>query len=127
MDSIIARGLTFFGVHGILPEEKEKQPFVVDLEMFLDLSVAGESDNLEDTVDYSQVFYIVESIVEQESYNLIETLAENIAAALLKDFPLSAVEVLVSKPQAPVKGKFDNSGKKNQTVSVNKYCSDKAM
>lgn len=109
MDKIMARGLTFSGCHGVLPAEKiEPQTFIVDLDLFLDLQPAGISDNLKDTVSYADVFEQVRQIVENESYDLLEALAENIAAAILMRHPLIGVEVTVYKPDAPVKGIFDN-------------------
>lgn len=108
MDKIIARGLTFSGCHGVLPREKTiPQKFIVDLEMHLDLREAGLRDNLELTVNYDEVFHQVKSIVENESYNLIEALAEKIAGVLLNKFPLQVVEVTLYKPDAPVEGEFD--------------------
>ncbi len=109
MDSIIARGMTFQGCHGVLVQEKTTpQTFQVDLEMFLDLQIAGKSDELSRTVNYDQVFHLVERIVSEESYDLIEALAEQIAQNLLSAFPLIArLEVTVYKPQAPVQGNFD--------------------
>ncbi|MDD2510449.1 MAG: dihydroneopterin aldolase [Syntrophomonas sp.] len=109
MDKIIARGLEFQACHGLLPAEKETpQKFLVDLDLFLNLRAAAESDDLALTVDYDKVFHLVENIVEKQSYNLLETLAEKIAATLLDSFAaLQAVEVQVSKPDAPVKGNFD--------------------
>lgn len=102
------KGLAFQGAHGVLPHEKEQlQRFVVDLELFLDLQAAGRADDLTLTVNYDEVFHQVERIVTQESYNLIEALAENIAAFLLLKFPLTSVEVTVYKPEAPVTGEFD--------------------
>ena len=107
MDSIIARGLSFKACHGVLDSEKTcPQPFQVDLELFLDLQAAGQQDDLNLTVDYDQVYHLVQSIVKGPSCNLIEALAEKIAQALLKEFPLQAVEVTVYKPEAPVKGEF---------------------
>ncbi len=107
-DKIIAQGMQFFGCHGVLPEEKKKpQPFVVDVEMSLDLAPAGRSDNLADTVSYDEVFHTVRRIVENCSFNLIEALAETIAEKLLSDFAVQEVEVTVYKPQAPVEGKFN--------------------
>jgi dihydroneopterin aldolase len=107
MDSIICTGLTFSGCHGVLSEEKKHpQPFIIDLQLFLNLQPAGLNDDLDLTVDYARVFAEVQQLVENKSYNLIETLAENIAAALLQRFPVEAVEVSVYKPNAPVKGKF---------------------
>ncbi|HEX3011424.1 MAG TPA: dihydroneopterin aldolase, partial [Syntrophomonadaceae bacterium] len=76
MDKILAKGLTFKGCHGVLPQEKKlPQKFIVDLELFLDLSSAGIEDNLQKTVNYDEVYKQVKRIVENESYNLIEALA----------------------------------------------------
>lgn len=109
MDKIMARGLTFTACHGVLPAEKiVPQTFQVDLDLYLDLQVAGMSDDLKDTVSYAEVYEQVSKIMEKESYNLLEALAENIAASLLFCFPLQGVEVTVYKPQAPINGKFDH-------------------
>ncbi len=109
MDSIIARGLTFRAYHGLYEQEKQQgQEFRVDLEMFAELSKAGQSDQIEDTIDYARVFKIVEEIISAPRCNLIEALAENIAQALLSSFMLmKAVEVTVYKPDAPVPGEFE--------------------
>ena len=80
MDSIIVRGLNFKACHGVLDSEKTcPQLFQVDLELFLDLQAAGQQDELNLTVDYDQVYQLVQNIVEGPSCNLIETLAEKIA------------------------------------------------
>jgi len=111
MDKIIAKGLRFQGLHGVLPEEKQaRQPFIVDLEIYKDLYKAGLSDRLEDTINYADVYALVKRLVEKESYDLLESLAENIAAAILLQFPVQGVRVRVCKPQAPVKGEFDYFG-----------------
>jgi dihydroneopterin aldolase len=109
MDSIIARGMTFQGCHGVMGQEKiNPQTFKVDLEMFLDLQTAGKNDDLQSTINYDQVFHLVEIIVTEESYALIEALAEQIAQALLFAFPLmDSLDVTVYKPEAPVQGDFE--------------------
>lgn len=108
MDKIMARGMTFRGCHGVLPQEKEQpQTFKVDADLFLDTSRAGQSDELEDTVSYAEVFARVKEIVERQSFQLLEALAENIAGTLLRSFPLTAVEITVYKPDAPLAGEFD--------------------
>ncbi len=108
MDKIMVRGLTFKACHGVLPAEKMiPQTFKVDLDLFLDLRAAGISDDLKDTVSYAEVYEQVRKIVETESYNLLEALAENIAASLLFCFPLHGAEVTVYKPNAPINGNFD--------------------
>lgn len=108
MDKIIAHGLRFKGCHGVLEiEQQTPQEFIIDLELELDLAPAGLNDDLELTVDYDQVFHKIRKIVENKSYKLIETLAENIARAVLENFPVNTVEVTVYKPHAPVDGIFD--------------------
>lgn len=117
MDKIMARGLTFTACHGVLAAEKvTPQIFMVDLDLLMDLHAAGISDDLKDTVSYAEVYEQVKKIVEEESYNLLEALAENIAASLLYRFPLQGVEVTVYKPNAPVNGKFDHFA-----VKINRF------
>lgn len=99
--------MRFYGCHGVLPEEKQNpQPFIVDLELSLDLGPAGRSDNLEDTVDYGAVFKYVRDLVEGRSFNLLEALAQAIADKLLEKLVLAEVKVTVKKPLAPVEGDF---------------------
>ncbi|HHY40935.1 MAG TPA: dihydroneopterin aldolase [Syntrophaceticus sp.] len=106
-DRIILNGMQFYGYHGVMPAEQELgQPFIVDLEMYCDLQEAGERDDLSRTVDYSEVFALVQRIVTGERFQLIEALAERIAAEVLSGFPLSEVVVRVKKPHAPLKGIF---------------------
>lgn len=103
-DRIVLAGLSFYGYHGVLEEERRLgQRFVVDLTLSLDLRPAGLSDDLAQTVDYVDVYRIAREVVEGPPHRLIESLAESIAARLLATFPsLSAVAVRVAKPGAPL-------------------------
>ena len=97
--------MTFYGYHGATPQERERgQPFVVDVEMELDLSVPGRSDDLRDTVDYSAVHGVVGEVVEGPGRNLLESVADGLAQRLLFDFPLESVTVRVAKPHVPIRG-----------------------
>lgn len=109
-DSIRLTGLTLSGRHGVLPFEKEDpQPFVVDVELEMDLSGPGRSDLLSDTVSYAEVADIIEGVVTGTSYDLIEALAETTARKLLlHDQRIEAVAVTVHKPQAPLTQAFDD-------------------
>lgn len=100
-DRILLEDMIFYGYHGTLSAERELgQRFVVSLEIYLDLSPAGRSDDLTLTVDYSQAHHRARDIVEGEPVDLTETLAERIAGALLSDHDsVEAVRVKVSKPQ----------------------------
>ena len=105
-DRILLEGMTFHGRHGILPAERELgQPFVVDVELRLDLRPAGLSDDLTKTVDYGEVHRVARGIVEGEPVGLTETLAERISAAVLEDFPaVETVRVRVAKPHVRLNG-----------------------
>ncbi len=99
-DRILLEGMVFHGRHGTLPAERELgQPFVVDVELHLDLRPAGLSDKLEETVDYGEVHRQAKEIVEGAPVKLTETVAERIATAILEGHPLvEAVRVKVAKP-----------------------------
>lgn len=103
MDRIALNGIEVFGHHGVLPHEREHgQRFVVDVALDLDLSAAAASDRLDDTVDYGALAGDVEAIVAGEPCDLIETVAGRIADRCLEDRRVAAVEVTVTKPNAPL-------------------------
>jgi dihydroneopterin aldolase len=99
-DRILLTGMMFHGNHGVLPAERELgQRFVVDIELDCDLRPAGTSDDLAETVDYSEVHGKVREIVEGEPAQLIETVAERIASAILEEqIRVEAVRIRVTKP-----------------------------
>jgi dihydroneopterin aldolase len=99
-DKILLEGMIFHGRHGTLSAERELgQPFVVDIELRLDLQPAGLSDDLAQTVDYSEVHRQAKEIVEGSPVSLTETLAERIAGTLLEGYStVEAVRVKVAKP-----------------------------
>ena len=105
-DRILLESMVFHGRHGTLPAERDLgQPFVVSVELRLDLRPAGLSDDLAQTVDYGQVHRRAREIAEGEPGNLTETVAERIAAAVLEDHPsVNAVRVRVAKPHVRLAG-----------------------
>ena len=104
-DEILLEGMRFYGYHGVNPEEQALgQRFAVDVILVVDLRRAGQSDELAHTVSYSAVYKVVRGIVEGEPRQLIEAVAEDIAATILTEFPLVArVTVTVRKPEVPMK------------------------
>ena len=105
MDRIILEGMQFYGFHGANPEERALgQAYVVDLAVELDLNKPGASDRLEDTVSYTQLYRVVQGVLEGESKNLLEATAQAIARLVLAEFPVDAVHVLVKKPRPPIRG-----------------------
>lgn len=105
-DEVFLEGLRFYAYHGVNPEERAQgQRFVVDVRLAIDLQRAGASDDLARTVNYSAAYKRVRAIVEGPPRDLIEAVAEEMAAALLADFPtVMAVTVTVRKPEVALKG-----------------------
>jgi dihydroneopterin aldolase len=108
-DRIVIAGLRELGVHGVLPEEQSRpQPFEVDLELTVDLVRPGESDALDDTVDYSAVSEAVSRVVKSEQYHLLERLASRIAEVCRSDPRVTGVTVTVRKLHPPVRAMVDH-------------------
>ena len=97
--------MQFYGFHGVNPEERTLgQPYLVDLEVELDLRPAGQSDKLEDTVSYTQLYRVAKVVMEGQPKFLLEAAAESIAQQALEQFPVTAVRVQVRKPRPPIRG-----------------------
>jgi 7,8-dihydroneopterin aldolase/epimerase/oxygenase len=106
-DRLAVHGIEAFGRHGVLAaERRDGQRFGVDLVLGLDTRPAAASDALEDTVDYAGLVSSVVAAVEKDPVDLIETLAERIAALCLVDRRVSWTEVTVHKPHAPIDATF---------------------
>ena len=108
MDTVFMDGLTFYGYHGVFPEETRLgQRFIVSLRLRCDTTRASRTDDLRDTVDYGKVYNIVEEIVQGEPCRLVETVAQRIAQGVLDAHAtVWSVVVRVEKPQAPLHGVF---------------------
>jgi len=110
-DKIIMQGMEFYGYHGVLPAEQEiGQRFLVDLELATYLEHPGRLDDVSETIDYSEVYGLVEKIVTEERFNLIEALAERISQAVLGRYSVEEVMVRVKKPHAPLGCIFEYVG-----------------
>jgi len=95
---IILKGLEGYAHHGDMPEERALGGhFTIDLELVTDTRRAAQSDRLGDTVDYVKVEALARHILEKRRYHLLETLAERLAAALLKQVGVAQVTVRVTK------------------------------
>lgn len=111
-DSLIVRGMRFYGRHGVLKEEKILgQRFNVDVDVGSDLSVAGRTDQLSDTLNYVRVFQVAKEIVEGPPCNLVEKVAQNIADGVLRELPQAQhVRVRIMKPHVALPGVLDGIG-----------------
>lgn len=103
MDRISVTGIEVFAHHGVLPHERDLgQRFVIDVVLELDLAPAATSDDVADTVDYGQLAADVATAATEDPVDLIETVAERVAARCLADPRVQATEVTVHKPAAPL-------------------------
>ena len=101
-DTIRIDGVRALGRHGVLAEERTyDQPFVVDIELEVDVRSASRTDDVANTISYADVAQDAVDVIAGESVNLIETLAERIADRVLARGPL-ATSVTIHKPEAPV-------------------------
>ncbi len=97
--------MTFYGYHGARAQERVLgQRFVVDLEVGADLRSAGESDDLTRTIDYGELYQETKQILEGEPLNLLEAVAERIAAAALRHEGAQWARVRVRKPGVAIPG-----------------------
>lgn len=106
-DRITLTGLSAHGYHGVLEQEREEgQTFTADVVLEVDSRAAAGSDDIADAVSYAEVAERVVAVLAGSPVNLIETLAARIAAVVLADERVQAVEVTVHKPQAPLNVPF---------------------
>lgn len=90
-------GLEVLGRHGVLDEERrEEQLFLVDVA--LEVGARGESDRIDDAVDYRQVAVCVQEVSDGQQFHLLEAFASALADALLERFAPESVRVRVRKP-----------------------------
>ncbi|MHB1343663.1 MAG: dihydroneopterin aldolase [Thermoleophilia bacterium] len=96
-------GLEAYGYHGVLPEEKILgQQFIFDVRLSIAECRGVTSDDVSDTVDYTEVIDVVTEVATCASYDLLEKLAGSVAEAVLQRFPVDSVWVRVTKPHPPI-------------------------
>src|SRR5690606_11759152 len=89
MDYIHLNEMEFYGYHGVFPEEtKLGQRFRLTLSLAVDLKKAGETDGLEHTVHYGEVYSVCQSVIEGNPKKLLEAVAESLSAEILSTFSL---------------------------------------
>ena len=102
-DSITLTGLRASAFHGVFEHEKrDGQVFVIDVTVWLDLAAAARGDELAKTIHYGELAEEVVGAVERDPVDLIETVAERIAAVVLAHEAAERVCVTVHKPSAPI-------------------------
>ena len=110
-DRIVLRGLRVLAFCGVLPEEKQRrQPFEISAEVTTDMTAAGLSDDLADTIDYGALTDKVAELVEHGRFDLLEFFAQRVAEVLLSDPRASEATVEVLKLRPPVAHHLEASG-----------------
>ena len=110
MDAILIEGIQVPAALGVSEGERAlRRPVRIDLELLRDLSVSGGSDELDDTVDYAQVYETVAKVAGGREHRLVEALGERIVEALFENFPIDAVRIEIRK-LAPVAGSLKHAG-----------------
>ena len=100
--------LSFYGYHGNSPAEKETgRRFEVDCELVCDIAKAAETDLLANTVDYTKVYYMIEDILKNNKFNLIETLVDRLADSIYESFAIERLKIKVRKMTPPIPGNID--------------------
>ena len=74
------------------------QTIILDIEIGYDLSAAGKSDAITDTIDYGAVVARIHSTLTEHSFQLVEALAEHVCQLILKEFKATSVKIKVAKP-----------------------------
>ena len=110
MDKIKITNLKVFAHHGVFPEEtRDGQDFYVNAELYLDCRPAGKTDDLTRSVHYGDVSHFMTEFLQKNTYLLIETATEQLAEAVLLEFPLlEKVVIELCKPHAPIGLPFEN-------------------
>ena len=103
-DEIRIDGLEVFAHHGVYPEERSKgQTFVVNTVLYTDIRRAGAEDDLACTTNYGEVCRFITEWMQKNTYRLLEAVAEKLSKAILLKYVLvTAVDLEIKKPQAPI-------------------------
>jgi dihydroneopterin aldolase len=107
MDIIFLHDLRIETVIGLWEWERQiRQTVALDLEMSADIAAAAATDSVDDTLNYKAVAKRLQEFVGESSFQLVETLAEKVAATVIDEFDVAWVRVKVSKPGA-IRGSRD--------------------
>lgn len=109
-DVILLQGIQVPAALGVtVGERRLRRPVLLDLEVESDLSRAGRSDRIGDTLHYKRIFEVVEDVAGNQEHKLVEGLADRIARAVLAKFDARSVTVTVRKP-TPIAGVLKYAG-----------------
>ncbi len=102
MAKITLTNIRLVGHHGYHDAERELgQRFELDVELHTNVQTASQSDKLTDTVNYEAVYRIVDRVVREDRFSLLEALASDIARSILEQFPVVGIVVRIRKANVP--------------------------
>lgn len=104
LDKIVIKNLEVFGKHGVLPEENRLgQKFLINAILYISTREAGLKDDLTKSIHYGEVSHFISSFMTKYTFQLIETVAEQMARAILLEFPsMEKIRLEILKPWAPI-------------------------
>jgi dihydroneopterin aldolase len=109
--TLILEGIEISGYCGLtLDERSHIQPIRIDLEIDCANSPAGESDNIQHTIDYAQVITRLVAIGTNNQFYLVESFAEYIIRSLFDEFPIIGLRIWVRKTKPPLKATVGSVG-----------------
>lgn len=110
-DTIELRSLRVMAYCGILAEEVERrQPFEIDVDVDCDLSAAGSSDDLDNTIDYGGLVGEIQALADDQRYGLLERFASEVAQLVLRHDLATSTTVTIRKLRPPVPQDLASSG-----------------
>jgi len=102
LSRISLKDIALVGHHGYHAAERELgQRFIVDVDLYVDIALPGASDKLSDAIDYEKVYQLVEKIVREDHFFLVEALATDLVSRIRDQFEVAGVRVRVRKPSIP--------------------------
>ena len=103
------KNIQLYGWHGVSNKEKQVgQQFEIDVEVRAILNSDIVTDDIRQTVNYSDLYDSIVRLFSDKKYNLIETLANKMSLSILKQFDVKACKVIIRKPNAPINGILDS-------------------
>ena len=110
MDQIRIDNLEVYAHHGVFPEEKEMgQFFYVNAVLYTETRPAGLTDDLSFSTNYSEICHFISNWMQENLFNLIETVAEKLAEQILLNFgSIRKIDLEIRKPHAPMKLSFES-------------------
>lgn len=110
-DRVEVRGLELLVFCGVLPEEQaRRQPFLFDLDLYLDLTKASESDDLDDTANYGHIIDVLAGKLAEDRFQLLERMAARVAELIFESAEVDEVTVTARKLRPPVAAHVDTTG-----------------